>query len=181
MKLVTLTYRDLVSPEEAEKRLLAAITALPGRPEYIAATHGEERPHHHILIAGAGAQALAERWAGKVAVHDAADSWRVVEYFRGMRLSGFFLKAFIEGMPPAEPFDEGNPYGHNRYLLEVLLNQADRMGLFAWMGMLGNQHRDERVRKGVEQMFTEAIRQGFWLLQKAERDEARKNPEPSPK
>lgn len=180
MKLMTLIYGEPVSPEEAEKRLMAAITALPGRPEYIAATHGKERPHHHVLIHGAGAQALAGRWQGKVVIHEAAESWRVVEYFRGMRLSGFYIKAFMEGGPPAEPFDPENPYGHSRQMLEALLDKADKMGLFDWMEMLQKSTEGE-MRLALERALADAIRQGLWLLRKAERDGLGRNPEPSPK
>ena len=98
MKHITLTYKEAISTEMAEAQLIKKLRGLPGRPEHLAVTHGEDHPHHHVWIQDDGGEALLKSWEGRVAAHEVTVSAsQMVEYLRGGRLTSFYSTSFNGG------------------------------------------------------------------------------------
>lgn len=98
MKHITLTYKEAISVEMAEEQLIKKLRGLPGRPEHLAVTHGEEHPHHHVWIQDDSGDALLKSWEGRAVSHKVdVPIERMVEYLRNGKLTSFYSSSFDGG------------------------------------------------------------------------------------
>ena len=98
MWLVTLTYHQRISMEEAEACLIKKLRELPENSEHLAVTHREDCPHHHVLIEKDAAEVLAKQWTGKTTIHEVDFPLsQIVSYLRGARFTSFYSSSFEKG------------------------------------------------------------------------------------